>query len=246
MEDMAIFSNSRILVVGGGSGMGLALTRRSLAAGAEVVIAGRNAEKLKRVSEELRNPAALHTAAIDITQEDQVAGLLGKIGRLDHIVSTAADIEGAYELLPSLDLKTAQRVVESKIYGPLLLAKYGAPLLPAGGSITFTSGIAAYRPSARGAVVAAVNAALEGLVRALAIELAPIRVNAVSPGWVDTPIWTFVAGDKKDDTLGAMADRLPVGRVGRADDIADAISFLIGNTFTTGTVLHVEGGHRLI
>ena len=89
-------------------------------------------------------------------------------------------------------------MVESKFYGPLLLAKYGAPRFRHG-SITFTSGIAAYRPAARGAVVAAVNAALEGLVRALAIELAPIRVNAVSPGWVDTPIWSFVAGDKKAD-----------------------------------------------
>ncbi|UWU16585.1 SDR family oxidoreductase [Rhizobium sullae] len=242
----AEISNSRILIVGGGSGMGLALTKRSLAAGAEVVIAGRNADKLRRVSEDLQNPEALRTAAIDIAHEDQVADLFRRIGRLDHIVSTAADIEGAYQLLPSLDLKAAQRVVESKIYGPLLLAKHGGPLLSANGSITFTSGIAAYRPSARGSVVAAVNAALEGLVRALAVELAPIRVNAISPGWVDTPIWTVVAGDKKDDTLSAMAERLPVGRVGRADDIADAVCFLMGNGFTTGTVLHVEGGHRLI
>jgi len=137
-------------------------------------------------------------------------------------------------------------VVESKLYGPLLLAKYGAPRLPVIGSITFTSGIAAYRPAARGSVVAAVNAAVEGLVRALAVELAPIRVNAVSPGWVDTSIWTFVAGDKKDETLSAMAKRLPVGRIGQPDDIADAICFLMGNTFTTGTILHVEGGHRLV
>ncbi|TGP83781.1 SDR family oxidoreductase, partial [Mesorhizobium sp. M8A.F.Ca.ET.218.01.1.1] len=93
-------------------------------------------------------------------------------------------------------------------YGPLLLAKHGAPKLSATGSLTFVSGIAAYRPAARGSVVAAVNAALEGLVRALAIELAPIRVNAVSPGWVDTPIWQFVAGDAKNETLAAMAKRL--------------------------------------
>ncbi|RUV74884.1 SDR family oxidoreductase, partial [Mesorhizobium sp. M1A.F.Ca.IN.020.30.1.1] len=91
-----------------------------------------------------------------------------------------------------------------------------------------------------------VNAGLEGLVRALAIELAPIRVNAVSPGWVDTPIWQFVAGDAKDETLAAMAKRLPAGRVGRPEDIADAIRFLMGNGFTTGTTLHVEGGQRLV
>jgi NAD(P)-dependent dehydrogenase (short-subunit alcohol dehydrogenase family) len=239
-------ANTRILVVGGGSGMGLALAKRCLNAGAKVIIVGRSEDKLKRARAELQKPAALDTIAVDITQQDQVADLFKRVGRLDHIVSTAADIEGAYELLPSLALKAAQRVVESKFYGPLLLAKYGAPMLSATGSITFTSGIAAYRPSARGAVVAAVNAALEGLVRALAIELAPIRVNAVSPGWVDTPIWTVVAGDRKDETLSAMAKRLPVGRIGQPDDIADAIGFLMGNTFTTGTILHVEGGHRLI
>jgi short-subunit dehydrogenase involved in D-alanine esterification of teichoic acids len=113
-------TNSKILIVGGSSGMGLALAKRSLAAGAEVIIVGRNEGKLKRIGEELQNPAALHTIAVDITQEGQVADLFERIGRLDHIVSTAANIEGAYELLPSLDLRAAQR--ESKFYGPQLLA----------------------------------------------------------------------------------------------------------------------------
>lgn len=239
-------ANSRVLIVGGGSGMGLALAKRCLDDRAQVIIVGRSEDKLARACEELQRPAQLKAITIDITQEDQVAGLFERAGPLDHIVSTAADITGAYELLPSLDLKAAQRVVESKFYGPLLLAKYGSSKLLPAGSITFVSGIAAYRPAARGTVVAAVNAALEGLVRALAIELAPIRVNAVSPGWVDTPIWTIVAGERKDETLSTMAKRLPVGRVGHPDDIADAIGFLMGNTFTTGTILHVEGGHRLV
>ncbi|MDX8482727.1 SDR family oxidoreductase [Mesorhizobium sp. VK24D] len=238
--------NRKILIVGGSSGMGLALARRCLDEGAAVVIAGRGEAKLNQARDELGSPAALETAAVDISCEAEVAALFQRIGRLDHIVSTAADIEGAYRLLPEIELSAAQRVVESKLYGPLLLAKHGAPRLSANGSLTFVSGIAAYRPAARGSVVAAVNAALEGLVRALAIELAPIRVNAASPGWVDTPIWQLVAGDAKDDTLAAMAKRLPAGRVGRPEDIADAIRFLMGNGFTTGTTLHVEGGHRLI
>ena len=237
---------AKILVVGGSSGMGLALARRCLDEGADVVIAGRNTAKLNGARNELSNPAALETAVVDISREDEVVALFARIGPLDHIVSTAADIEGAYRLLPEIELSAAQRVVESKFYGPLLLAKHGAPRLSPAGSLTFVSGIAAYRPAARGSVVAAVNAALEGLVRALAVELAPIRVNAVSPGWVDTPIWEFVAGDRKDDTLAAMAKRLPAGRVGRPQDIADALRFLIGNGFTTGETLHVEGGHRLV
>ncbi|RTM07849.1 MAG: SDR family oxidoreductase [Hyphomicrobiales bacterium] len=236
----------KILIVGGSSGMGLALARRCLAEGAHVVIAGRGEAKLGASRAELGNPASLETAVADISREDEVAALFQRIGRLDHIVSTAADIEGAYRLLPEIELSAAQRVVESKFYGPLLLAKHGAPKLSPSGSLTFVSGIAAYRPAARGSVVAAVNAALEGLVRALAVELAPIRVNAVSPGWVDTPIWEFVAGEKKGETLAAMAKRLPAGRVGRPQDIADAIRFLIGNGFTTGETLHVEGGHRLV
>lgn len=236
----------KILIVGGSSGMGLALARRCLDEGASVIVAGRGQAKLGAAREELGRPAALETAAVDIGREAEVAALFERIGRLDHIVCTAADIAGAYRLLPEIELSAAQKVVESKFYGPLLLAKHGAPTLPANGSLTFVSGIAAYRPAARGAVVAAVNAALEGLVRALAVELAPIRINAVSPGWVDTPIWEFVAGEKKDETLAAMAKRLPAGRVGRPGDIADALHFLMGNGFTTGTTLHVEGGHRLV
>jgi len=226
--------------------MGLALAQRCLEAGARVTIVGRHEARLQAARAVLGTSTALDAVVADVSHEEQVADLFERIDGLDHVVSTVADIRGAYELLPDLDLKAVQRAVDSKIYAPLLLAKHGAPKIDPKGSITFTSGIAAYRPSARGSAVAAVNAALEGLVRALALELAPIRVNAVSPGWVDTSIWTFVAGDRKDEVLGAMAERLPVGRIGQPDDIADAIAFLMGNAFTTGTVLHVEGGHRLI
>ncbi|RWE20376.1 MAG: SDR family NAD(P)-dependent oxidoreductase, partial [Mesorhizobium sp.] len=162
----------RILIVGGGSGMGLALARCCLDKGATVIIAGRGEAKLDVARGELGRPAALETAAVDISREAEVAALFQRTGELDHIVSTAAAIEGAYRLLPEIELEAAQRVVESKFYGPLLLAKHGAPKLSAKGSLTFVSGIAAYRPAARGSVAAAVNAALEGLVRALAVELA--------------------------------------------------------------------------
>ncbi|MGN6095534.1 MAG: SDR family oxidoreductase [Bosea sp. (in: a-proteobacteria)] len=241
-----IDTDSKLLITGGSSGMGLALARLSLDLGAQVVLVGRDEAKLARAGTMLGGRGRLELLTADITCEDAVAKLFETVGDLDHIVCTAADIRGAYELLPTLDLQAARQAMESKVFGPMLLAKHGAPRLRPSGSITLTSGIAAYRPMPRGTVVAAINAALEGLVRALAVELAPIRVNAVSPGWVDTPIWEFVAGDRKDAMLAGMAERLPVGRVGRPEDIAQAIAFLVGNGFTTGTVLHVEGGHRLI
>jgi NAD(P)-dependent dehydrogenase (short-subunit alcohol dehydrogenase family) len=236
----------RVFIAGGSSGMGLALARSLLNDGARVTIAGRSPERLERARGELPAPDRLHAAVLDITQERQVAEFFANNAPFDHLASTAADIQGAYQLLPDLQIDAARKVIDSKLIGPLLLAKYGAPALSAGGSITFTSGIAAYRPQPKGSVVAAVNGALASLAYALAVELGPIRVNVVSPGWIDTPIWQSVAGDAKDATLDAMAKRLPVGRIGRPHDIAEAIRFLMRGSFVTGTVLHVEGGHRLV
>lgn len=236
----------RILIAGGSSGMGLALAERLLREDCAVTIVGRSEEKLAAAQEKLQHAPQLATIAADITQEDQVAKLFAQSGQFDHIACTAADIGGAYQLLPDVNIAVMRKAMDSKLVGPLLLAKHGAGSLQASGSITFTSGIAYCRPAARGSVVAAINGGLNSLTYALAVELAPLRVNAVSPGWVDSPIWEFVAGDAKAGMLDGMARKLPVGRVGRVGDIADAICFLMRNRFTTGSVLHVDGGHRLV
>lgn len=239
------FEGQRIIVVGGGSGMGLAVSARLLAMRAEVVIVGRSRDRLESARGRLREFGAPRLHPADVTREDEVRGLFEAAGPVDHLICTAADIRGAYELLPDLELDALDRAIRSKVVAPVLLAKHGAPRMAPHGSITLTSGIAAYRPRPKGVAVAAINAALEGAVRAMAVELAPLRVNAVSPGWVRTPIWKDVAGDDSERLLASMAAQLPAGRVGTPDDIADAIVFLLGNGYTTGTVLHVEGGHRL-
>jgi NAD(P)-dependent dehydrogenase (short-subunit alcohol dehydrogenase family) len=236
----------RVLIAGGSSGMGLALAGRLLREDCAVTIVGRSPEKLAAARAQLAHAPQLRTIAADITLEEQVAGLFEQCGPLEHIVCTAADLEGAYRLLPEIDVAAMRKAMDSKLLGPLLLAKYGAAALPASGSITYTSGIAYCRPMARGAVVAAINGGLNSLAYALAVELAPVRVNAVSPGWVETPIWERVAGDAKAGMLEAMANKLPAGRIGHTDDIADAICFLMRNRFTTGAILHVDGGHRLV
>ena len=244
MEQIA--THEHVLVVGGSSGMGLALAARLLGEGAEVTVVGRSPERLSQARQHLGDSPRLHAIAADITDETAVEQLFARTGPLSHIVSTAADVGGVYVPLPKMDAAIARRVIDSKVMAPILLAKHGAPKLRAGGSITFTSGIAAYRPAAKGSVVAAINGAIESLVYALAVELAPLRVNAVSPGWVDTPIWESVAGAAKNDLLEAMAKRLPVGRIGRPDDIAQAIAAVMRNGFMSGTVVHVDGGQRLV
>lgn len=226
--------------------MGLALAEQCLEAGAEVVIAGRHHNRLAAARARLGEPSGLSITETDITEESQVATSFERIGSLDHIVSTAADLNGAYGMLPELEETALHRAFASKVFGPWLLAKHGAPVLPSHGSITIISGIAGYRPAPRGSIVAPANAALEGLIKALALELAPIRVNAVSPGWVDTDIWTHVMGEGKDAAMEAMAAKLPAGRIGQPGDIADALMFAMSNGFTTGTVLHCDGGHRLV
>ncbi|WP_019925992.1 SDR family oxidoreductase [Nocardia sp. BMG111209] len=232
------------LIIGGSSGMGLALARRLLAAGEEVTLAARSRTGLDDAVTALGGGDRLHHRQADIADETSVAGLFASLGPLDHVVVTAADMTRGYGPIRDQTLDGARSVVDVKVLGPWLVGKYAAGQVT--GSLTVTSGIAAYRPATGGAVVAMANAALEGLVRALALELAPVRVNAVSPGWIDTPIWDDFAGDAKTERLQAMAARLPAGRIGRPDDIAAAFQAVMTNEFLTGTVVHVDGGHRLV
>ncbi|MEU4340665.1 SDR family oxidoreductase [Nocardia sp. NPDC023852] len=235
----------RVLIVGGSSGMGLALAAALVADGAEVTIAGRSAERLANAERALADgPGTVRTAVADITREADLERLFADVGSVDHVVATAADVTGAYRPVAAFDADQASSLISTKLIGPTLLAKHARFLL--GGSLTFTSGIAAYRPASGGAMIAAVNGALASLGYALAIELGPVRVNVISPGWVDTPIWDTIVGPAKTERHRQLAARLPVGRIGRPDDIAHAMLAVMRNPFITGTVLHVDGGHRLV
>jgi NAD(P)-dependent dehydrogenase (short-subunit alcohol dehydrogenase family) len=239
-------AHDRVVVIGGGSGMGLEVAKRVLAAGAEVVIAGRSQDRLHAARTSLGSDR-VEVATVDIGERSQVAALFVHVGRFDHLVVTAADLP--YGPVMELTESDLMRAVRSKFLGPLYAAQESAGRIKPGGSITFTSGIAAHRPMRGGSAAAAINSGVEGLVRALAVELAPLRVNAVSPGWTDTPIWDGMAGmtkERKKEAFATMAARLPSGRIGRVEDIAEAIVFLMKSEFSTGTVLQVDGGHRLV
>jgi NAD(P)-dependent dehydrogenase (short-subunit alcohol dehydrogenase family) len=237
---------SKVLVVGGSSGIGLAVAELMIADGAHVTIAGRSATRLEAAASYLARPRQLATAVADVSSEEQIERLAASLGPVDHVVVTAADGVGGYAPLADFDVARARAMLEVKLLGAWLVAKHLSPAMPPDGSITFTSGIAAYRPGPGASMIASANSGLEGLARALALELAPVRVNVVSPGWVDTPIWDNIAGEGKAQRFADMAERLPVSRVGLPADVARAIAALIGNSFITGTVLHVDGGQRLV
>ncbi|MBO0770286.1 MAG: SDR family oxidoreductase [Actinobacteria bacterium] len=233
-----------VVVIGGSSGMGLAVARRCLASGSPVVIAGRSQQRLDAAGAELGCPDRLTAIQADIGDRAQVARLFERTGRLRHLVVTAADLP--YGPATTLTEEDMMRAVRSKLLGPFFAAQQAAGRISAG-SITFISGIAAYRPAPGGALAAVVNGALESMVRALALELAPVRVNAVSPGWVDTPVWERLATpDVRRARLADMAARLPARRIGRPEDIASAVGFLMDDEFVTGTVLHAEGAQLLV
>ena len=237
------------VVIGGSSGIGLAVARRSLDDGATVVIAGRSQQRLDAARADLDRSGPpvgrLSAHPVDIGDPAQVTRLFERVGTLSHLVVTAADLPCGPVV--SLSEDSMVRAVRSKILGPLFAAQQAAPRITKPGSITFTSGIAASRPAPGGALAATVNGALESMVLALALELAPIRVNAVSPGWVDTPVWDRLAApDVKNARMADLAARLPARRLGRPEDIANAVAFLIADNFVTGTVLHAEGAQVLV
>lgn len=232
------------VIIGGGSGMGLALARTLLADGEDVTIAGRSTSRLETAREELERaaPGRVTAARADINREEDVAELFARVERVDHVVVTAADATGVYGRSTDVATATARDVLATKVLGAWLVARHAGGRVT--GSLTYTSGINAYRPNGSNTIMAAANGALASLAYGLAVELAPVRVNVVSPGWVDTPIWDQLGTDKQS-AFTDLAARLPARRTGTPDDVAQAFVSVMRNGFITGTVLHVDGGHRL-
>lgn len=233
--------NKHVLIIGGSSGMGLGLAKRTLQDGGHVTIAGRSAAKLAAARAELGGDVA--TLAFDAGDMAASEAAYAPIASVDHVVTTAAAL--TYAPMTTIPLDAVAQMLSGKFWAPFLAARHMAPKIAAGGSITFFSGLAAYRPGPGTAVVAAVNAGLEGLAMALAVELAPLRVNVLSPGVVETAGWNFMAETDRKAFFTGQAQTLPTRYVGTPSDIADAAVMLMTNRYVTGTVLHVDGGGRL-
>lgn len=226
----------KVLIIGGGSGMGLGLAEAVKARGGSPVVVGRNRERLGRTG--------FPSIVADITKEADVARMFDQAGTVDHVVVTAVTV--GYGPIATLDEATIRAVIDGKLLAAIFVAKRSIGHLAPGGSITFTSGINQDRPIRGSSVTTAVNGALGAFARAMALELAPTRVNCVSPGWVETPIWDQLMGEKKTAAWAETAKKLPVGRIGKPADIAKAFLFVMENEFTTGTTVHVDGGHALV
>ena len=234
---------TRVHVAGGSSGVGLATTNLLIRCGALIVASGRDPSKLESVQKQLGDRVSI--AAFDATKPSERARALAEVGRIDHLVIALSGGKGGgpFTELRAEDLRSG---FEGKFWPHFALAQESLPYLAGSGSITFVSAISARAANPGTVGLSAINSAIEGLVRPLAVELRPRRVNAVSPGVIDTPWWNWMPEDQKRATFGKFAAATPVGRVGRPEDIAQAIVFLIGNSFMTGCVLECDGGLRLV
>ncbi|WUJ70872.1 SDR family oxidoreductase [Kribbella soli] len=228
-----------VLVIGRGGGIARAVTLAARDAGAQVVAAGRSQDKLKAAYD---GEQGITTEYVDLTDEASIASLGERLGTVDHIVSTAS--ARARGKIADLDRDAVRASFDTKVIGPLMLAKHLAPRINEGGSLTIFSGVAAAKIAVGTLAVAITNGAADVLARSLALELAPIRVNAISPGVIDTGAWDGL-GAGKDDYFRDISRRNPARRIGTADDVAQTVLFAMTSTFVTGTTLRVDGGEPL-
>ena len=211
-----------VVIIGGSSGMGLASAKLLASSGYDVILGSRSQEKLDKALKEIGSGKAY---VIDVLQEASIAHFFSLLESIDHVIITAADfIMGPFKDLP---IEKAKHFFDSKFWGQYLVAKHCAAKVKPHGTITFFSGIAGNKAVKGLSTAGAINQAIEGLTRALAIELLPIRVNAIAPGTIVTPVWDGVPQKQRDAFFQESASKLPVQRVGQPEDIARVAKFLI-------------------
>jgi NAD(P)-dependent dehydrogenase (short-subunit alcohol dehydrogenase family) len=234
---------SRVVVAGGTSGIGFAVAEAAAQAGAEVIIASSNPERIAVALEQL--PKGTRGEVVNFTDEAQVSAFFARVGAFDHLVYSAGE-SLLLQNLVELNIADAQQAFEVRYWGAVKAVKHGAPLLRKGGSITLTSGVASSRPLPAWTIPASILGAIESLTRTLAVELAPLRVNAVAPGVLRTALWDNMSEADREGLYEFIAGKMPVQRVGEASDVAQTYLYLMQQGFSTGQVIVVDGGHVLV
>jgi NAD(P)-dependent dehydrogenase (short-subunit alcohol dehydrogenase family) len=236
-------AGQRVVLLGGTAGIGLATAKAAVQEGATIVLVSSQQQRVDQAVAEL--PAGTTGHAADLTNEAAVSALFERIGPFDHLVFTAG---GPLHLEPlaATTMSAARAAFDLRFWGAYMAAKYASPHIRAGGSITMTTGSAGARPRKGWTVAASICTALEGLTRSLAIELGPIRVNAVSAGIVRTDLWDSVPSDARESFFRDTGAVLPVQRIGDPADIAQAFVYLMREGYSTGTIVLVDGGYVLV
>lgn len=234
--------DAHVVIFGGSTGIGLATAEAAKAGGATVTILGRSEEKLAAAA---RKIAGIRTIMADISDRKSVEAAFAGLPRVDHLVITAGGLAGGR--LAETDPDMLLRAIQERIGGALYAIKSVLPLMPPEGSIVLMGGQFSDRPSGNGvAVISAAIRGIEALARALALELRPIRVNVISPGFVATPLFDVLGDENRAALLDGAAAMLPGKRIGRPQEIAEAILLLLSNGYMNGEVLHVDGGGRFV
>ena len=233
-----LLQGKSVVVVGGSSGIGLATAMLAKAQGAAVTIASRSAERLRAAAAQ----SGARAIEADVTSDASVGALFKACGRVDHVVVSAAQLRSGPFRTVSID--DARATMESKFWGAWRVAR-AADIAP-GGSLTLDSGFLSVRPRPGSAIVGAANGALESLAQSLALELAPVRVNAVSPGIIDTPIRAAMPEEARRKMLEQAAAALPVRRVGTGEDVARQILAFMTIGFATGSIVYLDGGGLIV
>jgi len=231
-----------VVVIGGSAGIGLETARRARAEGADVVLTGRNPERLEHAAHEL---GAQSTAAFDATDIPRLERFIQDLPTpIDHVMVTAGG--PYYAPLAEMDFARARRSVDDHLWLALHVARLTADRVRAGGTLLFVGGTGARRPAVGMALASAVTAAMPALVAGLALELAPVRVNLIAPGFVDTPLSASLLGDQLDARRAQLRATLPIGRVVGPADVAALAVHVMANTALTGATYDIDGGQQLL
>jgi len=239
-------AGKRVVVIGGTSGIGFAVAEGAAAEGADVVVSSSQPANVEAAVARLGNKASGHP--VDVKRENEVAGFFEWAGPFDHLVFTAGDWGGfrAPRPIAETDLDKAADAYAVRHWGALAAVKHGVGRIREGGSITLTNGMIAHRPRKGTPISTAMAGGVEHLVRGLAVDLAPIRVNAVCPGPIRTEVWNTLAPENREAQLKAMTVHLPLARIGEPAEVAEAYLYLMKAGYTTGQVLQVDGGGSLV
>lgn len=236
-------SGQKAVITGITSGIGRASAELLLSMGAEVVVSARTQEKLDAAIAEFDGAISGHV--VDLLDVGSIKTFFDQIGSYDHLVTPAAT--GMFAPIRDMDFAAAREIIETKQWGQMQTVYHGTKQISETGSITLFSGTVTQKPLPGSSMFAAVGAATEASARVWGLELAPIRVNTIVPGIIETPVWTGLMGDEAaKEAIAGFADALPVKRAGTPRDVAKAVAFLIDNDFVNGISLVVDGGHRLI